>query len=308
MLWADADLLYFEAQAVAGYSSRERQMVYHSAMKHDLMQKNGIGIDWIHRFADDAGDWGVMGVQTRLVWDDARGEVEPQVYNLSYRGKTDLGDWWVGHDRIAAGLASYWDTHSELIGDLTMMGIGFERDWGFGYGYDTDWGNVSASATTGSGASLANHGNYLAASRVAYGVLNDDNYTVGLSVMGGRTLDIMGTKRRSHQLNDQVWTGLDGAWNDLFLEHKAEVDIGSFRGREAAAALYRLGFRLDDEDRMKLEVQPAATWLSRSCDWSGAVGLTCQLTSVWSVRTMYHYRHAEDEHLVIAQLYYYSPL
>lgn len=306
---ADSDLFYVEAQAIAGVTSRGRRMTYHSMMPHDLMQKNGVGFDWVHRFSNDGGDWGVFAAQGRLVWDDSEGEVEPQVYNLYFRGKTTFGDWWVGHDRIAFGLASYWDTHAELMGDLTMMGLGFERDWGTGYQYDTDWGTLSASATTGSGALFRERdGNFLAAARAAYGVLNDDNYTVGFSTMGGRALDVMGTKRMSRDLKDQVWVGLDGAWNDLFLEHKAELDVGCYESREAVAALYRLGVRLDDEDRFKLELQPAVTWMEKDFDWSGAVGFTWQITSAWSFRTTYRYRRFEDEHTVIGQFYCYWPM
>ena len=216
-----ADLLYFEAQGIAGWSSAENKAVYHSASKHDVMQKNSIGFDWLHKFSGQSGDWASAALQMRLAYNDSDHDFTPQVYNAWFKIKTRAGDVWAGHNRIAFGLASYWDTHADLLGDMPMQGVGFDRDWGAGWSMDTADGNLSASITTGSGMPLRTYGNKIFAARAAKGVLNYDNYTAGLSVMAGKTLDTMGYKIMNRSPKNQWLIGFDGALNSNNLEHKA---------------------------------------------------------------------------------------
>lgn len=186
---ADSGLLFFEVQSVVGWSSRERGVVWHSMSEHEPMQKNSVGADWIHRFSGDGGDFASAALQARLAYDDADDSPELQLYNAYFRAKSAAGDFWLGHSRVAFGPASYWDTHSDLLGDLTMRGVSFDRDWGAGWNLDTERGNAAASFTAGSGMGFRRYGNWLASARAALGTLAWDNWTTGVpcSSDGGST-------------------------------------------------------------------------------------------------------------------------
>ncbi len=89
---------------------------------------------------------------------------------------------WVGHNRPAFGLGSYFDSHGLLLRTLAIQGFGYDRDWGVGLYKDFSWGDISASGTTGSGMPVYTKGNYMTAARVSYGVLSQDNFNVGFSL------------------------------------------------------------------------------------------------------------------------------
>jgi len=165
---AGDSLLYFEAQGIAGYSSMDGAMAYHSGHKHDAMQKNGIGFDYIRKFSNEYGDFGSGALQMRLVWDDADDTPQVQAYNAYIKLKTSPVDVWAGHNRVPFGLAAYWDTHADLLQPLSMYGFGFERDWGAGISRDFADGDFSASVTMGSGMALKANGNLVAAMRASY--------------------------------------------------------------------------------------------------------------------------------------------
>jgi hypothetical protein len=82
MTLAESRLLYFEAQAVGGYSSHQDKVVYDSMSHRDVMQKPSIGADYIQKFSNKTGDWGTLALQGRLTWDnEGHPSVEPQLYN-----------------------------------------------------------------------------------------------------------------------------------------------------------------------------------------------------------------------------------
>ena len=298
-------LLYFEAQGIAGYSSMDSGMIYHSGHKNDTMQKNSIGFDYMKKFSGEYGDVGTGALQMRLAWDDADDRPQLQVYNAYLKSKSSLADLWVGHNRIPFGLASYWDTHADLLQPLSMSGFGFDRDWGAGLSRDFANGDAAAAITTGSGMGLKTKGNWLITSRASYGVLARDNYTVGVSFMGGKKLDTMGYKLMDAEPKDTLLGGVDLAYNHGRIEHKTEFTIGRKNNLSAAAVFYRIGFSFLEENRLKLEGQ--CTWTKQEGINDAALGFgaTYKINSDLTARTMYQWEREMNDSRVILQLYYY---
>lgn len=303
---AGSQLLFLEAQGVAGYSSAGDKAIYYSMDPDAEMQKPSVGVDYLRKLSGEGGDWGSVAFQGRLalVVDDGIEKVEPQVYNAWLKVKTPLTDVWVGHNRPAIGLGSYFDSHALLLPTLAMQGFGYDRDWGIGTYRDFRRGNLQVSATTGSGMPVYFHGNYLLAARAGYGVLNEDNYTVGVSAGCGDTLETMGYKLHDSDPKRAAVAGVDAAflWNRF--EHRADLLTGEWLGEDATAVMYRLGIRLDAEERVKVEAQPTY-WTGGHTDWQMAGGVSWRLTADLTFRAMYEYSHDADDHRVIGQLYYY---
>lgn len=305
---AGSDLLFLEVQGIAGYSSAARKVVYYSADRHDAMQKNSVGFDYLHKFSGETGDTATAALQARLAYNDGDDDFTPQIYNAYFKFKTRGGDIWLGHNRPAFGLSSYWDTHAELIGDLTMLGVGYDRDWGIGYSYDTANGNIASTLTSGSGMNYRAYGNWMSATRAAYGVLNYDNYTTGVSLMFGKTLDVMGYDIMDRHPKDTWLLGWDGAYNVNNTEHKAELAAGQRNHKPYYAALYRFGIRPDAEERLTLEFQPAYVRKEESENWTLSGGASYLLTADLTMRLMYQYRAEDADNRYIAQLYWYFPI
>jgi hypothetical protein len=310
--YGDSHLLYLEAQGIAGYSSFLNKPVFYSMNPDAEMQKPSLGFDYLQRFSGERGDWGSLALQGRLalVVDDGIERVEPQVYNAWFKMKTPVTDAWIGHNRPALGLGSYFDSHALILRTLPIQGFGYDRDWGVGLYRDFSKINVQMSATTGSGMPIYFKGNYMLAARVAYGVLNDDNYTVGCSIGQGRTLDTMGYKLREPDPLDMGIFGADFAllWNNL--EHRFDLLSGKWLGANTTAVMYRLGFLLDPEGRLKIEGQPTY-WTSdgeEGGDWLGSLCVSWRVTADLTLRTMYEYNHSDGDQRVIMQLYYYLPV
>ncbi len=117
--FAQSSLFYLEAQAVGGYSSAAREAIYYSMMPLDAMQKPSVGFDWLARLSGEGGDYGVIGVQARLAYNhEPDREVQLQLYNAWFKYKAGFADVWIGHDRPALGLSSYFDTHGLLLPSL----------------------------------------------------------------------------------------------------------------------------------------------------------------------------------------------
>jgi len=284
--------------------------VYHSGHKHDVMQKNGVGFDYIRKFSGEYGDWGTGALQMRLVWNDADNKPQLQVYNAYLKIKTAPADVWVGHNRVPFGLSAWLDTHSDLLQPLSMSGFGFDRDWGAGISRDFAAGDFAASVTMGSGMGLKTKGNWAASSRVSFGVLRRDNYNIGVSFMGGKTLDTMGYEIMEDEPNDTLLGSIDIARNHGRIEHKAEFDFGRKNGMAAAAAFYRFGCSLMEESRLKLEGQYAWTKREGVSDTGLGFGAAYKFNSSLTARVMYQWNRGNrgnremNDNRVVFQLYY----
>lgn len=308
--YGDSDLLYFEAQGIAGYSSLQSKAIYYSMNPDAEMQKPSVGFDYLRRFSGESGDWGSLGLQGRYavsVKENGGKTSEPQAYNAWFKVKSPWTDVWIGHNRPALGLGSYFDSHPLILRTLPIQGFGYDRDWGIGTYRDFSRGNLQFSATTGSGMPVYFKGNYMLAARAAYGVLNEDNYTVGLSAGYGWTLDTMGYKLRDPDPLRMRLVGTDFAFLRDNLEHRFDLFYGEWLGQDTVAMMYRLGILFGPEERLKIEAQPTV-WRSGDKNWLMSLCFSALATSDLTFRTMYEYNHAEDDHRVILQLYYYKPL
>ena len=305
---ASGDLLFLEVQGIFGYSTGTDSEVWHSAGEHEPMQKNSVGFDYVRKFSGSRGDWATAALQFRLAYDDSDDNPEAQLYNAYFKAKTALGDFWLGHNRVAFGLASYWDTHADLLGDLTMRGVSFDRDWGIGYAYDTAFGNVAASLTTGTGMGIRTYGNWLAGARAAYGVLNYDNYTTGISLQFGRVLDVMGYEVMNRD-PAEIWLfAWDGAWNFDNFEQKIELDVGQRAHAPLYALLYRFGVIPDADERWKAELQASFVRENHDDAWLAGACISRRVTSDLTLRFMISHNFETDENLFVGQFYYYLPV
>jgi hypothetical protein len=311
---ASDQLLFFEAQGIYGYSSELRKPVYYSMNPDAEMQKPSVGFDYLKRFSGESGDWGTFALQARLALTvnglDGADWVkwEPQVYNAYFKVKTPGPYVWVGHNRPAFGIGSYFDSHGLLLRTLPIQGFGYDRDWGAGLYKDFSWGDIAATHTLGSGMPVYTNGNYMSAARVSYGVLSRDNYNVGFSGGYGQTLDTMGYNLRdpNPQTMRLVGADLTVLWNRF--EHRIDTLAGRWLDQNSYALMYRLGFNVDPENRLKLEFQPTYWKFGDESNYQLAFCVSSQVTSNLTVRLMYQYDKTSTDSSVVLQLYYYRPM
>ena len=302
-------LLFLEAQGVGGYSSMDKAGVWHSMSAAEPMQKSSLGFDFVRKFSGESGDAGTLAVQARLAWDpDARNRLEPQVYNAFYRFRAPFGYAWAGHNRPAAGLESYFDTHGALLQALPMYGYGFDRDWGFGASRDFSWGDAAVSLTSGSGMRPRAAGNYLVSARAARGVLNRDNYSAGLYGSAGKIPEIEGYEVLDGAERTYTAAGLDGAllWDRW--ELRGDLRAGKKAGMHYLAGLGRLGLNMLDENRLKLETQAVYSGMEHMEGWALGAGFSYAVTPYLTWRGLFEYEDAMYDRRIVTQLYYYLPI
>jgi len=303
-------LLYFEAQGIAGYSTDVHRMIYYSMNPDAEMQKPSLGFDFIQRFSGESGDVATFALQARLAVAGDRGDykLEPQIYNAYLKAKI-LGPYmWIGHNRPAFGLASYFDSHGLLLRTLAIQGFGYDRDWGVGLYKDFSWGDISASATTGQGMPIRFKPSYMTAARISYGVLSQDNMNLGFSLGYGDTLDTMGYQLRDPDPQQMALAGLDFTYLMNRFEHRFDFLGGKWLGEKTYALFYRFGVNLDQEGRVKIEAQPTY-WKfgeERNYQLSGCISVLA--TSNLTIRMAYTYDRNARDNRVVMQLYYYRPV
>ena len=306
-LFAPSYLFYLEAQGVAGWSSAAKKAVFFSMSRDEVMQKPGLGFDYVQRFSGDAGDIAVLAVQGRLaVNSEGNKTFEPQIYNAYLKFKTRGGDIWIGHNRPKFGLSSYFDSHAQLLQPLSMNGFGFDRDWGVGVERDTAWGNAGLSLTTGSGMPLYFKGDYFLAARVSKGILNRENYNIGLSAGYGKLLDVMGYRLMSEEPMETALAGLDAAWLWNNVENRIELIGGKKGGQGAYALFWRAGMNLLEEGRLKLEIQPVVFRTIGLTRLQLSAGVTYLAHPDWTLRIMYMRDKEMRDSRIIFQVYYYK--
>jgi len=300
---AQGSLFYLEAQAVGGYSSDAREAIYYSMMPLDVMQKPSVGFDWLQRLSNESRDFGVIGVQARLAYNhEPDRELELQLYNAWIKYKAGFADFWIGHDRPALGLSFYFDSHGLLLPTLAMMGWGFDRDWGAGFSRDFPWGNLAASFTAGSGMPLYFKGNHLISARVSKGVLERDNFNLGLSAAWGDVLETMGYELISDKPEPFRLASLDFTYLRTRYESRLEL-IASERMDDPAWALFWRGsVNFLEENRLKLEIQ---LFLLKAMGVDPSVGASYQATADLAFRAMYQYINSSEDNRIVLQVYYY---
>ncbi len=307
-------LLYFEAQGIAGYSSELQKPIYYSMNPDAEMQKPSLGFDYLKRFSGESGDVATFALQGRLALtvDGENGEnnwrLEPQVYNAYFKLKTPEPYVWIGHNRPAFGLSSYFDSHGLILRTLAIQGFGYDRDWGVGAYKDFSWGDISTSVTLGSGMPIYFNGNYMTAARVSYGVLSQDNMNLGFSVGYGNTLDTMGYKLRDPDPRLMKLAGLDLTILRNNLEHRFDLLAGTWLGAETYALFYRFGVNLDPEGRFKIEAQPTYWRTGEEENYQLSFCVSALATSNLTIRVTYTNDHLTNDNRVVLQLYYYRPV
>ncbi len=164
---------------------------------------------------------------------------------------------WIGHNRPAFGLSSYFDSHGLLLRTLAIEGFGYDRDWGVGLYKDFSWGDIFGQCHNRlRDAGLFQGGNYMTAARASYGVLSQDNMNLGFSLGYGNTLDTMGYELRDPEPRRMTLAGLDFTFLRNRFEHRFDFLAGKWLGEKTYALFYRFGVNLDQEGRFKIEAQP----------------------------------------------------
>jgi hypothetical protein len=307
-------LLYFEAQGIAGYSSDLNKAIFYSMNPDAEMQKPSLGFDYIQRFSGESGDVATFALQGRLALTvDAengnRVKLEPQIYNAYLRVKTPGPYVWIGHNRPAFGLSSYFDSHGLILRTLAIQGFGYDRDWGVGFYRDFSWGDIFTSVTTGSGMPvLFKGGNYMTTARASYGVLSQDNMNLGFSLGYGRTLDTMGYDLRDSEPRQMALAGVDFTFLRNNFEHRFDFLGGKWLGEKTYALFYRVGVNLDQEGRFKIEAQPAWWKFGEEKNYQLSLCFSVLATSNLTIRLGYTYDNNPNDNRMVMQLYYYQPV
>jgi hypothetical protein len=306
-------LLYLEAQGVGGYDTDKDGPIYYSMNPLDVMQKPSVGFDFLQRFSSETGDWGSFALQMRLAYNEAyratgEDEFQVQLYNAFFKYKAGFADLWVGHSRIAFGMASYLDSHALLLQPLAMYGYGYDRDWGVGVTRDFEWGNLSVSYSTGTGMPVEFDGNYLMSARISKGVLNRDNYNIGFSSSYGKPLETIGYEVILPEPIKTFLVGTDFTyfWNNI--ENRFEAVAGEKGDENTYGFLWRIGVNLLDEDRLKLEAQPVYRYIGGDWNYEISGCLSYKLTSDITLRGMYTYDGEMNDNRVVFQIYWYYKL
>jgi len=314
---ASDQLLYFEAQGIAGYSTAIKKTIFYSMNPDAEMQKPSVGFDYLKRFSGESGDVATFAQQGRLaLTEDLQNnengnayKLEPQIYNAYLKTKTPWTYVWVGHNRPAFGLSSYFDSHALILRTLAIQGFGYDRDWGAGLYRDFSWGDIAASVTTGSGMPIYfKGGNYMITARASYGVLNQDNFNLGFSLGTGNTLDTMGYNLRDPEPREMKLAGIDLTILKDNFEHRFDALAGRWLDQDTYAVSYRFGVNLGQEGRLKIEAQPTYWKLGEDNNYQLSLCFSNQMTSNLTVRLGYTYDHSADDNVFILQLYYYAPI
>lgn len=304
---AENYLFFREAQFVAGYYNSTGKINYYSMSSHDVMQKSGIGFDYIQRIAGKQRDLGLIAVQARLAYSpESSPEFEVQLYNAYFKYKARTADLWIGHNRPAFGLSANLDNHALLLPSPAMFGYGFDRDWGLGLNREFNRGGISASLTSGSGMPLLLRGNYLLALRFSRGILEEQNFNYGFSVGYGQTLETMGYKLEMNQPVSARMIGFDLTYLFTRFENRFDFIIGEKADKPAMLLFWRSGINFLAENKLRLEIQPAYSVKSEDNNLLLFGGLSYQVNLSTTLRSMYRYDVDTADQSIVFQIYYYK--
>jgi hypothetical protein len=304
---ASSTLLFFEGQMVGGYTSADKDYILYSMEQKDVMQKPGAGFDFLQKISATGGDIATIAIQGRLCYDESyEHRMEPQLYNAYIKAKPPVVDLWLGHSRPAFGISNYLDSHALLLPTLAMRGFGYDRDWGGGLIKEYSRGELQISLTTGTGMPIYFKGNYLASTRLSFGILSQDNFTIGFSGAYGDVLDTMGYELMMDHPVELRLAGMDFTYLINNFEIRIEGMTGT-RGKETTHAVFgRFGVNLMEENRLKVEFQPMYTITGDRSNYELSGCVTFAATGDIAFRAIYMYNHEMDDHRVIGQAYYYT--
>lgn len=307
---AGTSLLYFEAQDVTGLSNKSDTPIWYSNTQYDAMQKPSLGFDYVQKISSSTRDIATLAIQARLAYNQTGKPIlEPQLYNAYLKFKLPEVDLWIGHDRPAQGLSYYLDYHGEMLHNFTMHGFEIDRDWGSGVSHEFSWGDAAASATSGSGLPMYWRGNHYYSGRLAYGVLNRDNYTVGASYSDGKVLNTVGYHLLDHELHKMKFIGADASLAYNRLETKFDFLTGKLDGIKIHYALLsRFTWNMFEENRLKIEFQPVIMQMNETHNYKLAGGISYVLSTDFTIRSLLEYDHSSSTRMAVLQLYYYHKI
>lgn len=309
ILLAQSNLLNLEAQVAGSFLPETQDFNWYTHHPHELMQMPSAGFDFLSRMGTSSRDFGYISLQARLAYDEDNDNIQAQLYNAFLNLKLSGLDIWLGHNKPAIGLSSYLDNHALLQRDLTMSGLNFDRDWGAGLKLSRTNPSFSASVTTGSGMPLRVKETYLVASRIGWGDLAAQNYSLGLTASGGEILKTMGYEIMHNEIPHRLRTaGMDFSARFLNAYVYADGLYGSFHEESAYAGLLRLGYYLLPEERAALETQAYIQELAAVSSQEYSLGLNLLLNADFSLRAVYSYNQPDELHKIAMQIYYLKAL
>lgn len=309
ILLASDVLLNLESQLVGGYYDKADNMIWYSDSQKSEMQKPSLGFDLIQNFSNSKGNIASLSLQYRLAWNEQGSRTfEHQFYNAFLKVKTSYSDISMGHIKPAFGFNSYVDNHALLLHNFTMHGMGYDRDWGLLLNKDLDKSNISISGTLGSGMPIYTNGNYLLAGRYGYGVLNEDNYTVGASFFHGEALKTHGYHLISSTPLTTNYAGVDGRLFYFSQESNLDFLIGKKGDTDLIALMYRHTWNLLEENRMKLEIQPVWVKAEGNDNLKLGIGWSYRVLPDLTIRTLLEHDYDAKDYYAILQFYWYHNL
>ncbi|MDD4310541.1 MAG: hypothetical protein PHO32_09190 [Candidatus Cloacimonetes bacterium] len=294
-----------EAQIAGSYYPDEKDLFWYTHHPQEVMQKPSVGFDYLSRIGSDNRDYGYISLQARLAYDEYRDKLQAQLYNAFIDLKLSNLDMWLGHNKPAIGLSSNLDNHALLQRDLSMSGLNFDRDWGTGIKLSRINPSISASLTTGSGMPLRIRESYLLASRIGWGDLPSENYSIGFSASGGEILKTMGYEIMHDELPHSLYTaGLD--FSGRLLNNYVYTDFlyGSFHEKPAYAGFVRFGYNLLPEERLAIEAQAYFQELAEAVSQEYSLGMNWRISADFTLRTLYSIHQPDFEHKIAMQIYY----
>jgi len=148
----------------------------------------------------------------------------------------------------------------------------------------------------------------MTAARVSYGVQSQDNFNLGFPWATGSTLDTMGYRLRDPEPLQMRLAGVDLTILRNNLEHRFDLYAGTWLDKDTYAMSYRFGVNLDQEGRLKIEVQPTYWKFGEENDYQLALCFSRPGYIKFDGPPGYTYDHNTDDNRVILQLYYYQPI
>lgn len=182
---ADTSLFYNELNLVGG--------LYDGDL--DLMRSHpqtSVGFDYLHKYANDSGDWATLGLQARMIYDTADDKFRLDVMDafLNFRRDQGRANIRVGRFEIPYGLEPVLDTHGTLLQSNLYHNLGDMWSWGADLNGQLDTVDYRVALMTGDSSEMWPHKeqeSWLVTGRVG-SPRAEDEPSWGLSAAAGRTV------------------------------------------------------------------------------------------------------------------------
>ncbi|HYE76950.1 MAG TPA: hypothetical protein VEI97_03095, partial [bacterium] len=122
---ADTSLFYNELNLVGGlYDENLGLMRSHP--------QTSVGLEYLHKYANDTGDWATLGLQARVIYDAPDQKFKPDVMDayVNFRRENGRANIRVGRFELPYGLEPVLDTHGTLLQSNLHRNLGDLWSWG----------------------------------------------------------------------------------------------------------------------------------------------------------------------------------